>query len=317
MSTATDVDRDSAVQVTSLAALTVDPVKVRTYRHDPYAREGLLAADRIGVTADTLRDHTFVVLKPDAVVGRRGPDVLDVLYEQGWHPRAATTIRFDPLLTRELWRYQFNAASVARIAVVDHLLGSGDSLLVLLADTERPDWLPASVRLTQAKGSAEPARARAGDLRARIGRVNGLFNFVHGPDEPVDVLRELQLFSYHAGWSWCADALADPAGVDTTAAAVETRQLLDALHEGSPAHDLDARAGLDRLAAADHGLWTRLAVRHPRAVDRWLDALSAESLPDGSARWDVLSVVTAAIDCNEPGVRPLVHTATVDDWRTR
>ncbi|WP_328332177.1 MULTISPECIES: hypothetical protein [unclassified Streptomyces] len=309
----------------ALDALTKNPAKREAYRYDPYMREGLGSLAAAGLSPSGLREggplhrHTFVVLKPDAVAGRRCRLVLDTLRSEGWHPVAATPVRFTPLLTRELWRYQFNAASEQRIAVVDHLLGSGRSLLLLLEDLDRPDWLPASARLTTAKGSAEPRAARTVDLRTRIGRVNGLFNFMHTADEPADVVRELQLFSYETGWAWCSDALL-AAEADTTrrreAADVVTQRLLDELEAATPAHDLDVAHSLRRLSGLD-GPWGDCARTRPSPsqVGAWLDVLSTADLPDPSGRWDVLTVLTSWIECNEPGISPLIPTASAESWR--
>ncbi|GIH72579.1 nucleoside-diphosphate kinase [Sphaerimonospora thailandensis] len=145
----------SAVPSRAFDSLTADPRKQAAYRLDTYAREGLELFRSPGARA-WLQATTFVVLKPDAVAGRRCGLILDVLGEEGWVPLAARLFTFDPLLTREIWRYQFNAASQQRIAVVDHLLGSGPSMVVLLRDTKRDAGLPASVRLTAAKGAANP-----------------------------------------------------------------------------------------------------------------------------------------------------------------
>jgi nucleoside diphosphate kinase len=303
----------------ALAQLTRNPRKRSVYRYDPYMREGLNRLAAAGLAEDgPLHEHTFVVLKPDAVAGRRCRLVLDTLAASGWHPVAATVVRFDPLLTRELWRYQFNAASEQRIAVVDHLLGSGASILILLVDLDRPAWLPASTRLAAAKGSAEPSAAREVDLRTRIGRVNGLFNFIHSADEPADVVRELQLFSYQAGWSWCLDALlAEKAGTEDRRRTASKRlaRLLDQLEAETPAHDLDVTASLRRLARID-GPWGDCA-RHwpaPAHVDSWLKVLSTHGMPQGTARWDVLTTVTSWINCNEPEVSPLITTAPPQAW---
>lgn len=307
----------TAISARAMAPLTQDPGKADAYRHDPYMREALrsLAAVRDG---ETLRRHTFVVLKPDAVAGRRCGLILDVLRSRGWHPVAATTVRFDPLLVRELWRYQFNAASEQRIAVVDPLLSSGPALLVLLEDRDRPDWLPASARLTAAKGSAEPSAARSTDLRTLIGRVNGLFNFMHTADEPADVARELQLFSYQTGWSWCAGPLFGrvPDGEAATAPEETVAALLAEVEAEIPAHDLDVTASIGRLALQD-GLWGACARAWPtpERIDDWLGVLRDTPLPPGPARWDVLTVLTSWIDCNEAGVLPLIATGTADAWR--
>ncbi|MFI6011960.1 nucleoside-diphosphate kinase [Streptomyces sp. NPDC051243] len=318
MTTPTKAPR-SAVPATALDTLTADPAKREVYRHDTYAREGLRS---FATVTELHRSHdvTFVVLKPDAVAGRRCELILDILRDEGWLPAAATTLRFDPLLTRELWRYQFNAASSQRIDVVDHLLGSGPSLLVLLYDTRRPAWMPASVRLTAAKGSADPEAARHGDLRTRIGRVNGLFNFIHTADDPADVIRELQLFSYQTGWDWCRAALC-AVGPPTTAdgrsrVSDPAHALLAAVHEAIPAHDLDVTAALRRLSAGT-GPWAELA-RHagtPKHIGHWLAELRRGPINDEASRWDVLTVATQWIDCNEPGVAPILPTSSPAMWR--
>ncbi|MCX4527010.1 MULTISPECIES: nucleoside-diphosphate kinase [unclassified Streptomyces] len=306
-------DGRSAVSPRAFDALTADPAKRAAYRLDTYAREGLDLFRPPGDRA-WLYATTFVVLKPDAFAGRRCGLILDILEEEGWLPIAAHPLRFDPLLTREIWRYQFNAASAQRIAVVDHLLGSGPSLLVLLRDTRRAPGLPASVRLTAAKGAADPGAAHGRDLRTRFGRVNGLFNFVHTADEPADLVRELRLFGYRTGASFLRSALgAAPAQQGEPCPA---RALLPELEREIPAHDLDVTRSLDRLAARDDG-WGELARLHaaPERVGRWLEELETTELPEGGARWDVLSVLTGWIECNEPGVAPLLATVAATDWR--
>lgn len=303
----------SAVSPRAFDSLSADPAKRAAYRLDTYAREGL-DLFRSPSERAWLYTTTFVVLKPDAIAGRRCGLVLDILEEEGWVPFAAETFRFDPVLTREIWRYQFNAASRQRIAVVDHLLGSSPSLLVLLRDTRRSGGLPASVRLTAAKGAADPGSAHAQDLRSRFGRVNGLFNFVHTADEPADLVRELRLLSYRTGTAWLRAALTQAPPADRSACPARGR--LAELEAEVPAHDLDARAGVRRLTARTDA-WGALAREHPSpgAVRQWLAALETHPLPPGSARWDVLSVLTDWIDCNEPGVAPLLANVSASDWR--
>lgn len=308
----------TTVPSTALDALSADRSKRDLYRLDTYAREGLRLFEQLGAR-DRLGDHTFVVLKPDAVAGRRCTLVLDTLAEEGFLPVAAAPVQFDPLLTREIWRYQFNAASEQRIAVVDHLLGSGPSLVVLLRDTLRTataqeQQLPASVRLTALKGAADPNAAHGRDLRTRIGRVNGLLNFVHTADDPADVVRELRLFGYRTGTQWIREGLRRPHPVGTPSDD-PAKALLPALEERIPAHDLDLPAALRRLAGRADG-WGRLAAEHAdrSRIAAWLGALDELPLPSGTARWDVLTVVTGWIDCNAPGVTPILATARPADW---
>ncbi|MFD5483301.1 nucleoside-diphosphate kinase [Streptomyces hawaiiensis] len=304
----------SAINLRALDSLTRDPEKAEAYRHDPYMREALATFAPV-LDTQALHRHTFVVLKPDAVAGRRCELILDILHTLGWHPAAATTVRFDPLLVREVWRYQFNAASAQRIALVDPLLSSGPALLVLLEDRDGSRELPASVRLTAAKGAAEPSAARSEDLRTLIGRVNGLLNFMHTADEPVDVARELQLFSYQTGWAWCAGPLFGTAPADPAAGRETVTALLRAAEAEIPAHDLNVTASLRRLAGLD-GAWGACArdLADSTHIEAWLSELRRSPLPDADARWDLLTVLTSWIHCNEEGVLPIIATTKADAW---
>ncbi|MYV48353.1 hypothetical protein [Streptomyces sp. SID2888] len=60
----------TAVASTALDTLTADPAKRDVYRYDTYAREGLRSFAEMTALRRS-HDVTFVVLKPDAVAGRR------------------------------------------------------------------------------------------------------------------------------------------------------------------------------------------------------------------------------------------------------
>jgi hypothetical protein len=274
-----------------LAELTRSREKVDHYLVDPYFRAGLRRADLAAIPS-----VTFVVLKPDAVAGRRLEPALEALRENDFTVAGAWTFRFTPLLTREVWRYQFNIASWDRAAVVDLLLPSADSLLLVLRDrTWRRGAQPAASRLSALKGSADPARRRPEDLRSRLNGPTTLFNFLHTADEPADVVRELGLLELATGLPILGSlsSEADPSA------------LILRLHEDVPAHDLDRERS-----------WARLAV-HPKFAEvarrrSWRE-LMAEP-PPAEVLWDVLSILTAEIDCNVPGLDPLVPTIGSAMW---
>ncbi|MGW4914391.1 hypothetical protein [Streptomyces sp. NPDC004270] len=84
-----------------------------------------------------------------------------------------------------------------------------------------------------------------------------------------------------------------------------------------PAHELDAAVSLRRLARGT-GRWAALAQRSgdPGHVGEWLAELRRGPLTQDAARWDVLTLVTTWIDCNEPGAAPILRTLPPDIWRT-
>src|SRR5262249_6648491 len=102
-----------------------------------------------------LRHHALLLLKTDAVVGRRLNAALDWLAEQGVVV-AAERVRLDRHIIRAMWQYQWNVASRDRRDLAD-LIGHGSDSLVLIV--RMPAHVrPATVRLSEAKGSADPAR---------------------------------------------------------------------------------------------------------------------------------------------------------------
>ncbi|MGH9831189.1 MAG: nucleoside-diphosphate kinase, partial [Blastocatellia bacterium] len=136
-----------------------------------------------------LRDHTILVLKPDAIVGRRVTATFEWLEEAGFDIVLARAIHFDRHTIRALWLYQWNIATRARKELVDQLLTSCGSLLLLVRTESNPSFSAAEMLSTR-KGPSSPERQRTGDLRHRLGGISPLLNFVHTADAPADVVRE-------------------------------------------------------------------------------------------------------------------------------
>jgi len=304
------VEAETDVPAEFTDAVTVCPAKADAYRRDPHFRAGARAVLAAGTDRlDGVLASTLLILKPDAVAGRRVRPVLDGLAAAGFTVAGFARFRFSPLLVRELWRYQFNIASADRADVVDLLLPAADSLALVLHDPRwTPGALPAAYRLGDVKGPADPRLRKPEHLRARLAAPTTLFNFVHTADEPADLLREAALIDLAAGSRLLAAALTSSPEVGDLARAV------DALEADLPAHDLDEAAATARLL--DRARYAGLALgadgRLPwRAV--WARCPDGR-VPD-SDRWDLLSLATAQIECNVPGLRPLLPTVKSVDWQ--
>ncbi|MFD0330773.1 hypothetical protein ACFQZC_27720 [Streptacidiphilus monticola] len=135
------------------------------YRHDVYFREmAALVEQRPRQDVERmLCGSSFVMFKPDAVVGRRIEPALDFLAAHGFRPTGFATVPVDARAHRELWRYQLNAAPLTIIRTVDLILESGPCLLVALRDDRRPHpaGVAAAVRLAELKGSSRNRAAGA------------------------------------------------------------------------------------------------------------------------------------------------------------
>jgi hypothetical protein len=304
-----------------VSALTVSAAKAFAYCRDPYFRAGVQAlaattaraAPRRSPAVAGLLSRALVLLKPDAVAGRRIGTALRVLTAAGFEIVGLAALRFTPILTRELWRYQFNIASRDRADVVDLLLPAADSLAVLLEDRRwRPGSVPASCRLGDVKGAADPRLRRPDDLRSRLAAPTTLFNFIHTADEPADVLREAALLDI-AGVPLLAAAVADPPAGRLPDEDVDAA--IGRLYDQLPAHDLDAAAAGRRLVARPR--FHDLAAGATSGGPAWRAVLARcpAGRPAPDELWDLLAVATAQIESNVPGLTPLVPTVRSGDWR--
>jgi nucleoside diphosphate kinase len=240
--------------------LTTDPDRRRIYPDDVYFREvaGLLdalAPDRFARLAER---SSFLMFKPEAVAGRRMERALGFLAGHGFEPLGALRVRIDPRTLRELWRYQINAIPLAAVRAVDMTLQSGESLVVALHDSRGPQetGLPAAVRLSSLKGSSSDFAANQGLLRGELECVSESLNFVHAPDEPADLLREIAVLFDRPRR---AEPLELLCGLPTAAGRADVERQIRELYQSYPAHALDLAASLDALRAAAAGRPERAA----------------------------------------------------------
>ncbi|MFJ8011902.1 nucleoside-diphosphate kinase [Streptomyces sp. NPDC096339] len=311
------------------SALTRIPAKRDFYARETYFREGL---DDIGRafgdhrhTAAGLRTSALLMLKPDGLAAGKLRPVLDYLDAQGFRVVAARTLHFTRYHWRELWRYQLTSATLDRLAVNDCLLLAGPALTLMLADTGTHE-LPATVRLSQLKGSATLEAQKPGTLRSLLGQPNRVLSYIHVADEPADLVRELGL-------------LFEPA---------ERRELIDGLVRGelSPAHRdvLDEALALypppgRRLSAQDAvervtrgvretpgtgpdevraraGLLDRLAAMERGERVEWLPFLhDLETLGIRPDRWDLAVLGTSFIVYDEPGQPKVLVNPDPETWK--
>lgn len=305
----------SRISPEAISPLTNCRGKIAAYRMDPYFRQGFE-----GINLVEAQSVTLMVLKPEAVVGRRLGPALEFLENNGFEVLEARRIRLSPILARELWRYQLNTATQDRLDVIDVLLPSTDSLLLLLRDrTSQAGGIPAATRLSQLKGSSDPSLQQPHSLRSRLQAPTRLLNFVHAPDEPADVVRELALFEVATGHQ-----LAKPWGDLEAIGNAELAQAVQDLEQGAVSHDLDRTNSWNRLFHCAHAPLQELARAYLAgeapfgwgALNLARSGHSGDPQSEATLLWDVLSIATAEIDCNLPGLVPLLPSMGAAPRRT-
>ncbi|GAB2675387.1 nucleoside-diphosphate kinase [Nocardia goodfellowii] len=176
-----------------LHPLTPSAAKVDAYAEDTYVQETVEHLVRLGIEPGGFaREHSLLLLKPDAMVARAVEPTLDWLGENGFQVVDAHRLAVNRHLVRAIWYFAWNIASAERRRLADLLVGMSDALVLVVRGTDGE--LPVPVRLTAAKGPTDPSKRVPGELRYVLGRHNFLLNLVHSPDDPADVLREFSIF---------------------------------------------------------------------------------------------------------------------------
>jgi hypothetical protein len=289
-----------------------DEGKRERYCDDLYFREGWASfrAACAGERAEVaLRRLTFLLVKPEAITGRRVAAILGFVREHGYRVVGTWPVSMGRHQVRGLWGYQLNAVPIAHVRALEMLAGSGDLFLVGL------DHRPAGNGPSAAESLAERKSSAGDGLRDRLGCPALMINFVHAPDEPADVLRELAILGdARAQRQIMATLLAAAGWPDARFVTAErgAAALMTARYADCPAHDLDVAATLRRMRLG-HRAETGLAAVTRAAIEAGsvppesaLEVVASLADATGLPRWD--RVVTAAylVDGLRTGRPPLV-----------
>jgi len=279
--------------------------KRQLYGIDTYAIEGLEVLYSVAGDAARLFSHQYslLVVKPEAVVTRQLERIFTWLEQTGFAIAEAVPFRFTPGITRGIWAYHWNAATGAHREIVDLLVESGPSVAVLVR-TDKPNGLPATLRLAALKGHADPARRQPGQLRYELGNYNALLNHVHSPDEPIDLLRELAVI------------FARP-DLERVLCSAQREQTLGALHLGQTLtpplyQDAGAPCSLDVsdvLAEVEGCLGSSVD-----GDDLGLVVSRCEEEGVALSRWQRIVLRTSCTESMRKDVRRLVPSVSAADW---
>jgi hypothetical protein len=167
--------------------------KFELYARESYFRESWqTATDVLGSEmVPLLQRVAALTLRPETVLSRRAGRALRYMTDHGFTPLLAVPVQLTPASAREIWRYQWNAATLDRLALGDVINTSAGSVMLFFRDDRSDPGLPGSVRLAGLKGSALPWERSERHLRTVLGGINRLIVMVHCSDEPIDIVREL------------------------------------------------------------------------------------------------------------------------------
>jgi hypothetical protein len=172
--------------------LTVVSAKRTRYRREPAFLDGLDdVIRRTGADGPRiLQAHCLTIVKPEGIAGARLDGVAHFARSMGFRLLDTAPCRLTPAAAAITWRYQMNAATPDRAALAYAMMDATDSLALLWRQGS-DHQLPASVRMASRKGPADPAQRDPRDLRSALGSPNRVITFVHIPDEPIDLVRDM------------------------------------------------------------------------------------------------------------------------------
>lgn len=237
------------------AWLTGSAAKAGRYSDDIYFRESWRqACELLPDPRPVLRASTYVLIKPETVATGGVERLLTLIRDRGYRLLDLLPVPLERHRTRALWQYQLNAAPLATLATVDLIISCGPAAIALLAEEPgaRQAGLSASERLSAMKGVSFGTR-RPTDLRTLMGGTTRLFSYLHVPDEPADLVRELGIWFDHTARHRVYRTLAGAgAGADAGGAGVaDEPAIMEAarrLERGVGVIDLDLDRALDTLA---------------------------------------------------------------------
>jgi len=287
------------------AWLTGSAAKAGRYCDDIYFRESWNQAGELLIDPElTLRANTYVLVKPETVATGRVELLLSLIRDRGFLLLDVLPVQLDRHRTRALWQYQLNAAPLATLETIDLIVSSGPAAIVLLAEdpAARQPGGSASERLSAMKGVSFGTR-RSTDLRTLLGGSTRLHSFLHVPDEPADLVRELGIWFEQAERRRIYRILASGDGAAKPAAAEVARRL----ERGVSVIDLNLDRALDAVAgtltAAEDAARMRqvrsMLSGEPEAATllelvRWLTGLT------GAPAWDRALIASHLVQGERP-----------------
>ena len=260
------IDESRVLETATVAPwLTGLPSKRTIFADDLYFWEGwaaFVAACSREPDETLLRYLTFVLIKPEATVGRRFDPILDFLLGKGFSIAGAWPVYLSRHAARALWGYQINSVPTAYHRSLELGVTSGELFIVGLVHPLAHDEASSAAELLRlSKGIS--AREVSGTLRDELDGPARMLSFVHAPDEAADVIRELAVIcdGPYRPWPLPPDPDAAPLGrvVATLVAAASepgavvgeversARKMMTSRYARTDPHDLKAEPTLRRM----------------------------------------------------------------------
>ncbi len=210
---------------------------------DVHVREVMDQVTRLQPCLKLLDRYAVLTVKACGVLARKSSMIVTWLHANGFDIVDAWTTQITPDRSRTLWRWQLEKATRQRLWVMDNILGSTETLVLILRD-RRDSPVPATTWLSQNKGPANQDKQRTGQLRFVLKPTCYLLNYVHTCDDPVDMLRDI----YVLGGMDKVTALCSAVNAgDSAPRRCDIWNVIAAVESNAPVHDLALQSSIAEI----------------------------------------------------------------------
>lgn len=167
--------------------------KTRIFANDYFFNHTLeLMQAYMDLELKKINNLALIMLKPETIMMGKLEQTIKFLKENNFKVIYGVKKYLSNCQTSELWRYQWNAASLERIIVTQNEFETYPCLILVLESLD--DSLLASTRMTNLKGSCFAGKREPHHLRSILSPINQALNYIHSADEPIDIIREAGIF---------------------------------------------------------------------------------------------------------------------------
>ncbi|CAQ84651.1 MULTISPECIES: nucleoside-diphosphate kinase [Photorhabdus] len=299
-----------------LEHLTMQSEKIRAYKNDFVPEEAWrvilsLYGKDVG---SFVFGHSFILLKPETIARRLSCQVISYLAQRSFAPVAIACVELSRNAAHHIWRFQWNAATTDRIELTNLVNSQSPSILIMLRDCA-PTSVPTAVKLWRLKGSAHAARRTADQLHSVLGMHNRMLGFVHTPDEPADLVRELSIFFDATELSMLLHTCrSTEQSIDDLV--IQCSRAVAELESQYSAHTVNPNEVIQRLrfsaaSCAQSPVWRDYSRGQPMTLAKILAHFREYGLERDS--WDVLTIAAELIEHDIKGVHALLDAQAIDE----
>jgi nucleoside diphosphate kinase len=243
-----------------------DEQEMQKFVHDPFFRASLeVFKDYVEDFESFFKNHTYLVIKPDGIVAGSFEKILNVLREYEFEVVGNDSFEYTPNSVKQCWYYESRQFPPEWCKLFEMVLTEKKSALLLLRDA-KPDGISPSAceRLAKLKGSAMESKRNELHIRTKIGAGSGLLAFIHVPDSPLSMIKELGIILSE---KQCKQLLANRRKGHCALVRDDIKDFIQSVHGTVTTHDLNFEKSLERLRDYANGLEESVRLQFLRCLN--------------------------------------------------